>query len=72
MKNLIGTKFNHKHAAGITEFTVKRPHERSAGYYICTQSKCVEGTHTELGAIWVVSGYNIERQQNGLGHDYMR
>lgn len=71
MHQIEGQKFIHKHAAGETEFTVLRPH-RNVGYYECVASRCVSGTHSDIGHLWIVSAHNIRRQQNGLPHDYMR
>ena len=49
---LLGQRFNHSHAAGVTRYQVDRKH-RDVGYYECVAVRCVEGTHTFLGGIQV-------------------
>lgn len=60
MANLLGQRFNHRHAAGVTRFQVDRAH-RDAGYYDCVAVRGVEGTHHFIGCIQVFSRVDIQR-----------
>ena len=56
---LIGERFNHKHAAGITRYQVDRAH-RHSGMFECVSIRGVEGTHHMVGSIQVFSRQEIE------------
>lgn len=51
---LLGQRFDHRHAAGVTRFQVDRAH-RDAGYYECVAVRGVEGSHHFVGAIEIFS-----------------
>jgi hypothetical protein len=55
---LIGTRFDHCHAAGVTRYQVDRPH-RDAGYYECVAIRAVSGSHHFIGSIQVFSRADI-------------
>lgn len=57
---LVRQEFNVRHAAGVTRYRVDR-HHRDAGYYECVTVRCVEGTHTTIGAIQVFSAADIRQ-----------
>ena len=54
-----GTLFDHRHAAGVTQFRVARPH-RDCGFFECVAHKAVEGTPHFLGSIQIFSRREIE------------
>ena len=54
MATIIGQRFNHPHAAGVTRYQVDRPH-RDAGYFQCVAIRGVEGSHHFIGSIQVFS-----------------
>lgn len=56
----IGTRFDHRHAAGVTRYRVARRH-RDCGYFECVAVEGVEGTHHFLGSIGIFAGRDIER-----------
>ncbi len=57
---LIGERFDHPHAAGVTRFQVDRAH-RDAGYFECVAVRAVSGTHHFIGGICVFSRAEIEK-----------
>lgn len=62
---LLGQRFNHRHAAGVTRYQVDRAH-RNAGYFECVAIRGVEGTHHFIGSIQVFSSADIEAAILGL------
>lgn len=58
--SLLGQRFDHRHAAGVTRFHVDRQH-RDAGYYECVAVRGVEGSHHFIGGIQVFSRADIEK-----------
>lgn len=56
---LLGQRFDHRHAAGVTRYQVDRQH-RDAGYYECVAIRGVEGSHHFIGGIQVFSRQDIE------------
>ena len=57
---LLGERFNHRHAAGVTRYQVDRAH-RHSGAFECVAVRGVEGTHHFIGSIQVFSRQEIER-----------
>jgi len=55
---LLGQRFNHRHAAGVTRYQVDRAH-RDHGYFECVAIRGVEGTHHFVGGIQVFSQEDI-------------
>lgn len=60
--NLVGSLFDHEHAAGVTRFKVVRRH-RDAGYFECVAKEGVSGTHHFIGGVQVFSREAIEAAQ---------
>lgn len=55
---LLGQRFDHRHAAGVTRYQIDRAH-RDAGYYECVSVRGVSGTHHFIGGIQVFSRADI-------------
>ena len=53
------TVFNHRHAAGVTQYRVVRPH-RDCGYFECVSVGGVEGSHHFPGSIQIFSRAAIQ------------
>ena len=51
---ILGQRFNHRHAAGVTRYQIDRAH-RDAGYFECVAIRGVSGTHHFIGTIQVFS-----------------
>jgi hypothetical protein len=58
--NLIGQRFNHRHAAGVTRYQIDREH-RDIGYVECVAIRGVTGTHHFIGSIHVFSRIEVEQ-----------
>lgn len=57
--SLLGQRFNHRHAAGVTRYQVDRAH-RHSGMFECVAIRAVEGTHHFIGSIQVFSRQEVE------------
>ena len=59
-ETLLGQRFNHRHAAGVTRSQVDREH-RDSGWFECVAIRGVSGTHHFIGSLQFFERAEIER-----------
>lgn len=66
--SILGQRFNHRHAAGVTRYQIDRPH-RDAGYFECVAVRAVSGTHHFIGSVQVFSLADLWRALDDEAED---